>query len=260
MANDLTLTFKPDSWHSDLIRAVDGHVAQLKNVLRALEDGQFIERARAHRPGVVVQLGLAENSAVEEVAAQTATSTCFKAIASDFISFLDRLIAFQRLMRQGTIHIQRDLVSAEELLEYAKQTLEDLYGIVARDRALTNPKKVAELALTGDDEQIALSYFTLRRCIEHHGSMPDSDITLYFKLIVIFAGDKEITALPYVAKAGQAISMKIDVSSKTFPAGTRITLTEDDIDHIAMTIRFMASEIVRCVSARLLAERGAPNP
>jgi hypothetical protein len=176
--------------------------------------------------------------------ARRAAVTCFKEIVSEFISFLDRLITTKRMVEGGRVVVERSLIGEDEFKAYLVERFEQKYLDVARDRKLTNPAKLAELGVSSDLSSVAMSFFTLRRCVEHHGGVPDSDITLHFKRPTVSIKGKEILRLPQPVDAGETITVNFIDDRKILPRGQKVMLVERDIDHIAMTIQLIARELL----------------
>lgn len=91
----------------------------------------------------------------------------------------------------------------------------------------------------------ALSYFSLCRALEHHNGIPDNDIRLLYSKLTFMAGTEEITRVPYVAPEATQITMKLEDSGRTFPAGGKIRLAEHDIEQIFFTIQSVIGPQIR---------------
>jgi len=62
MPDEPFININPAGHVNDLLKAVNGHLANLKNVLRTIEDGSFAERAQTAAPGTVVRIGVGYQS------------------------------------------------------------------------------------------------------------------------------------------------------------------------------------------------------
>jgi hypothetical protein len=104
---------------------------------------------------------------------------------------------------------------------------------------LTNPRKIQELANLGTYEREALlSYFQLRRCLEHHSGIASDDITVHYSRFVISAAGEEIRNLPYVAPENTSIDAHFERET-VFPRGTKVALTEADVENICLTLQLL---------------------
>ncbi len=243
MSQQWSIGINPVGCFNQLIEAVHGHLANLKTVLRAIDDGSFRQLAQTPSPNAMMKLHVMDAATSPEGAAQRATVTCFKGMLSEFISFLDRMIATREFIKDGTIIVDRSLTGEEQINAYVQQKLEEKYLKVARDRSLTNPLKLTTLGVSSELSSVANSFFALRRCVEHHGGVLDTDIRLSFKRFSLLIRGDEVTSLPQHMDAGDALGMGIVDEQKTLAAGQKVTLTEDVIDHIATTIHLIAREI-----------------
>jgi hypothetical protein len=234
----------------ELFAAIDGQAANLRAVLRSVEAGTFVEQAQAPGARTIVHFSVANPASAADGAPSRASANAFRGMLSAFITFLDRLIAVQRLMQQGTLRVTRDLKGPEDILQFAREQIDNTFVAVARDTSLTNPKKVAELSLSPEAVEITGALFAVRRCIEHRGSVPEADLELKYRTVVVLAEDREITAMPAELKEGEALRMLIPVRSKTFPAGVKLALSEAEIDNVGLTLRLLAQEALEIFNKR----------
>lgn len=244
-----TITLNPSVYVGRLEQAVATHVGNLRNTLRALEDGSFHKRAFCSRPSAVIQFQVGqENAHDNDAVAASACNRCFLDMVRALIEYLDRMIAIRRCVQQ-TVAIPQDVTTKEKLRGFVERTVEDAYSQIAHDRGLTNPKKVAEFAGISDlARRSALSYFEVRRCLEHHSGSPESDIVAYTMKMALTINEREVTALPCVAEAGTSIKVSLSEHPRVFQSGKAICITEGDIDEIAFTIQHViAPEVRRCL-------------
>jgi hypothetical protein len=137
--------------------------------------------------GITVQY---PNINVVTGAEQRHIDTCFRAVIAAFITFLDRMIAVQKLT--GTTIPIDQTMSGEQALTRSREHIDHKILQVASDRALTNPKKIESFAGLSDfSKDAAKSYFALRRCLEHHDGIPDEDIDLIWRALRYCCGDRE---------------------------------------------------------------------
>jgi len=241
----LELKINLDTYLREFQQQLTTHLASLRATLRALEDGSFHEKAALQRSESVIhfQLGMDDSANLNMVG--DACNRCFLDLTRALITYMDRMISIRRL--KGTrVTFPSNVQSNEDLQSFVLSQFESHYRSVASDRSLTNPRKVDALSELGPfEKQASLSYFELRRCLEHHGAVPSSDITIYFIRPVVLAGDVEITQLPYVAPENIAINLRIDRPSILFAAGQKVLLKEADVENISMTLQMLIGPEVR---------------
>jgi hypothetical protein len=120
---------------------------------------------------------------------------------------------------------------------YVGELVESEYQKVARDMTLSNPGKVAQFDLLGSFEKEAtLSYFRLRRCLEHHGGIPREDLAITYYRPYLVAGEAEITRLGELLPANTGIALTAEVPRQVFHGAQEIKLNEADIEHIGFTL------------------------
>jgi len=152
---------------------------------------------------------------------------------------LKRTIGYQ-------VALTKNLSSKEELREFIDSILESAYVKVAKDSTISNPKKLAEFpALPGQLKTIALSYFALRRCLEHHSSTPTQELRVPFPKMSLFADDEEIRGFPYECKAGTAIKMSLNYPETVFPASRKILLDEPQAEAAYFAVALLLAPAVK---------------
>lgn len=242
---NLEFKINPDVYLAQMHQQTAASLAELRNTLRAIDDGSFAQRAAAPRPDGVVSFQLDGPQTVNQEAVHRACASSFLGLVRALITFIDRMVAVKRCLGQ-TIQIPSTVSTLAELQAFLDTQLEETYTNVARDTRLTNPVKLASLGVATDFvNKAALSYFSLRRCLEHHNGIPDKDIDVLYSKLTILAGNEEITKLPFVATEGMQITMKLDDSKRTFPAGDRVQLSEHDIEQIFFTIQSIIGPQIR---------------
>jgi hypothetical protein len=136
---------------------------------------------------------------------------------ASFISFLDRLIAFQDLANEKVV-VDHDITKLDDLYGYLNSKVNRRIGIVASDTSLSNPKKLARFpGLSDVSKRAVLSYFALRRCIEHHQSVPEDDIHVSVWAHKVFIDDVEVLQLPARCTEGQRVEYRIIGEERIFP-------------------------------------------
>src|SRR5450759_1011013 len=98
-----TIAIDIGAYAGTMNRAVEGHVADMKTALRAIEDGSFIERATARRPDAVIHFITSDRALALEGAAQRVVRTCYRAIVTELVAFMDSLVAVRRLLIDGCL-------------------------------------------------------------------------------------------------------------------------------------------------------------
>ncbi len=241
---NLEFKINPDVYLAQMHQQTAAALAELRNTLRALDDGSFAQRAAAPRPEGVVSFRL-DNPPADQDGVHRACASCFLGLVRALITFIDRMVAVKRIIGQS-VQIPSTVLNLADLQTFLSNRLEETYTNVARDTRLTNPTKLSSLGIGSDFvKAAALSYFSLRRCLEHHNGIPDKDILLLYSKLMFSAGDEEITKLPFVAKEGANITMKLDDSERVFHAGVKVELTEHDIEQIFFTIQSVVGPQIR---------------
>jgi hypothetical protein len=249
MAARISVTLDPAAWLAELQTDLDAALADLIQICSASENKNYAETVSEHRVGIA-RILLENPEALGETAPERAARACFLGGIGKFISFLDKLIANQRIVRNG-ITITRALNGEDEIRSYVNECLDRQIKEVASDRSLTNPRKlgcfqVAELVKT-----TALAYFELRRALEHHQDAPQQDFSFPMMRIGFFVDDSEILELPAECGPGQTINMRTITDRRNCPAGRRIILTPEDAHALLFTLRnILAPELFRaCVES-----------
>jgi hypothetical protein len=243
MSEEPDIRVSPEIYHGPFVRAMDGHIADLKAILRSLEDGSFIERATTPSPGALLKLSIDRNSTPEKDAVQRACGNCFRAIISDFLGFIDRIIAFNQVLNRGSIRVDEPVISKDEVLGLIRNALDDEYRHVARDTSLKNPAKIERVLRTKDGVRIAKSLVSVRNCLEHRGGVPEKNTDFVYRRLTLSTGGVEVKSFP-AEVVDEKMTLDLRVENRTFEGGKKIELTEVDIDNVAWTVRFLATEIV----------------
>ena len=174
------------------------------------------------------------------------------------ISFIDRMIAASEAsFNTIEIPVDRPLKSEAEILDYVSQKLSELLeeaiSKVIVDVSLTNPKKLAKFAsLSSFSKQACLSYFALRRCVEHHNSVPLNNIRLLFRRLIVYVAGKELVQLPHIVEAGGQVSVQLKDHYKDFEKGKPVELSEDELEQIVLSIKAVIAPEIASVAASAL--------
>jgi len=238
---------------SMLSKAVTEHMAALRVGLRSLEDGSFKSKAETPRPGALMQFSLQLPVDVNrDAAAAQLCNRCFVSIVGELVTYLDRMIAFKRL-RSKQLFIPTGVRTRDDVLQLIQRLLDEEYTAVARDTSLSNPKKLAEFpGIVQIANDSCLSYFSVRRCLEHHGGRAAEDLVISYGRLKLIAGDgsMEFTQPGQPGPPGVGINLSMDHTSRVLPAGNAVALKEDELEHIVFTIQMLIGpEIKRVLDA-----------
>jgi hypothetical protein len=243
---DISVTIRLPDYRDQLMQQIGSHVADLTQALRSLEEGTFSEQAMKKGQSQVFHVTYS-NLDIQRGAEQRHIEKCFRAVIASFITYLDQMIAMQRLSVEG-IPIEK-VLEQHEALEYVQGQIQHAITVVATDRSLTNPKKIESfLGLRQWSKDAALSLFALRRCYEHHGGVAESDFTIRYGATRIFGGDQEIGSLPFMLHAGQGLSLRRIEKEIDVKAGKPVQLTEQEFRDIVFTIEVLGLEILEIAS------------
>lgn len=243
---NISVTIRLPDYRDQLSRQIGAHVADLTHALRSLEDGSFSAQATKKSQSQVFQVGYS-NLDIQRDAEQRHIEKCFRAVIASFVTYLDQMIAMQRLSATG-VPIEKDL-EPHEVLEYVQGQIQHGITAVATDRSLTNPKKIECFqSLRQWSKDAALSFFALRRCYEHHGAIAESRFTIRYGALRIFGGDQEIGSLPFMLGKGQGLFLKQIEKEIEVEAGDRVRLTEQQLRDIVYTIEVLGLEILEITS------------
>ncbi len=239
----------PGFYLAVLSSAITQHLADLRVALRSFEDGSFRGKA-ATGAGKVLNFAI-EPEGLAAHAPTRLCNRCFVSIVGEMVTYLDRMIALQNAIAGPPM--PPDARSKDDLLRQVATRLDDEYRAVASDTSLTNPKKLDRFSTIDVSlaREPALSYFQLRRAIEHHGSRPLRSIVLRFARLKLLAGSDEITEMGRPLPENTGISLGMQVESREFIAGQPIKLRETELEHISFTIQHLIAPEIR----RVLVER-----
>ncbi len=238
------VTMDITNWLGQMQQEMDGCLADLAQVSVASERKNYADNLAALQFGVT-RLILEHPERLEAIAPERAARACFLSAIGKFISFLDKLIANQRLSKDG-ISINRNL-SIDDLQNYVNEYMEERIAKVAKDTSLTNPKKIA--CFPGANAMIrdtAVGYLELRRALEHHQDVSEKELVVHVHRMALVVDDVEITALPYNINKGQTLGVRISREERRYSPGVKITLSPQDALGLVFTMRnVLAPEIFR---------------
>jgi hypothetical protein len=239
------------SWLLQLNAQLDGALADLAHTMRSVQSGTYVKNANHQTFGLVEADFGPDPTHLAERAIERAAETCFRSVIASFISFLDRLIAFQDLGTEKVV-VDHEITKLDELYVYLNSKVQRRIEIVASDRALTNPKKLARFdGVCEVSKRAVLGYFALRRCIEHHQSVAQEDIHVSVWGHKLFIDNVEILELPARCREGQRVEYRIVGEERVFYKGSRVKLDPKDVHSIVVALRgSIAPEIFNLHAAR----------
>lgn len=251
-----TIMINADWYIGGLQSTLAAEIAALRNSLRAIEDGSFLERAMIPRPDAVLKFQVDVTASRAEPARAAACNRCFLGLVRALIAFIDRMLALQEFTRHPAA-LAGHIATIEDLRRFIAERIDETYRRFAADTRLRNPSKLDMFQGLGDfAKKASLSYFALRRSLEHHGGVPREDVTVHFLKHTLLAGDQEIARLPFQAEAGTQIRVRADEVSRAFLPGEKAALSEADVEAIFFTIQtLVAPSIVRT----LVPPRSSPS-
>ena len=242
------LTINPDVYLSQLHLEMSGHLARLRTITQAIEDGSFISSANAPRPGDIVRLvmGIDESFLARSDQVANSRNHCFLDMIRSLIGYMDRMISVRRVAKQ-TMIVPDGGWSLDDALQALQMRLEREYEIVVRDTTLSNPKKIAQFSsVSVSTRTAALQYFDVRRCLEHHGGIPSKALSMSVLGFKVLADGTPITSLPYQADKGTILEFHRTQSEITLPAAHPIKLADADLEGVYhLIVDVIASEIHR---------------
>ncbi len=216
---------------------LDAALADLAHTIQGVQSGTYPQNANNQSFGLVQANFVPDATHLAGRAIERAAVTCFRSVMASFIGFLDRLIAFQDLVNEKVV-VDHDITKLDDLYAYLNSKVAHRIGIVASDTSLTNPKKLARFpGLSEISKHAVLGYFALRRCIEHHQSVPQEDIHVSVWSHKLFIDDVEILQLPAHCREGQKVEYRVFGEERIFRKGSRITLDAQDVHSIVVALR-----------------------
>lgn len=246
----ISVKINPQQYLFVLTQKLGGHFSDLRVALRSLEDGSFAEKAAKSRPGSLLDI-MFEKLAPHDEAVKRLCNRCFINLVGELITFLDRMIALQSFVSKS---VQLPSVTnIDELKAIVTERLEEEYRMVSTDTKLSNPVKLAKFSgIDSFAQECALSYFAIRRAIEHHGGHNLNELTMKYMRLKLLAGEMEITYTGQHAPPNTGISLRADHVSRSIAARSDVILTEEELEHIVFTINnLIAPEIQRVVAVSL---------
>lgn len=238
-AINLQINVNPQVYLAQLVDALGGHISDLRNTLRTIEDESFSARAKQQGPNMIVHIQASEKALGKDDATQRAVDNCFLAMMRSLITFVDRVLAMKNAIAQPIRNIPAE-VANNNLASFVEEHLENCYRKVAENTSLTNPKKVE--MLTGLPDWIRDSVramFAVRRALEHHSGVAKADIRLSLRRTIFTIGDEELKNVPMEFKDGGTLSIRIVEAEIHLPANTPIRLSDIDLEYLFFTLQSM---------------------
>jgi hypothetical protein len=224
-------------WLCELNLQLDGALADLAHTMQSVQTGTYARDANGQSFGLVQASFVPDATHLATRALERAAVTCFRSAIASFISFLDRLIALQDLANEKVV-VDHDITKLDDFYAYLNAKVNRRIAIVASDTSLSNPKKLARFPGLSEISKCAvLSYFALRRCIEHHQSVPQDDIHVSVWAHKLFIDDLEVLQLPARCTEGQRVEYRIIGEERIFLKGSKVTLDSQDVHSIIVALR-----------------------
>ena len=105
------------SWLCELNGQVDGALADLANTMQRVQSGTYARNANGRSFGLVQANFLPDATHLAIRALERAALTCFRSAIASFISFLDRLIAFQDFANEKPV-VDHDITNLDDFYAY----------------------------------------------------------------------------------------------------------------------------------------------
>lgn len=248
-------------WLWELNAQLDGALADLAHTMHSVQNGTYANHATGQSFGLVQANFLPNAMPLAARALERAATNCFRSVIANFISFLDRLIAFQDLATAKVV-ADRDITTLDDLYAYLNSKVNRRIGMIASDTSLSNPKKLARFpGLSEVAKHAVLGYLALRRCIEHHQFVAQEDIHISIWAHKVFIDDVEVLQLPARCTEGQRVEYRIIGEERIFPKGSKVTLNPQDVHSIVTALRgSIAPEIFNLHAARFQPRAIQPEP
>lgn len=97
MPQQIQLTIHVNNYGSEFQQQITTDLANLRHMLRGIEDGSFADKANLGSPDAVLSLQISQPNISSGYAVTAACNRCFLDITRDVISFIDRIITAKRL-------------------------------------------------------------------------------------------------------------------------------------------------------------------
>jgi hypothetical protein len=105
------------SWLCELNEQVDGALADLAHTMQRVQSGTYARNANGQSFGLVQANFLPDATHLAIRALERAALTCFRSAIASFISFLDRLIAFQDFANEKPV-VDHDITNLDDFYAY----------------------------------------------------------------------------------------------------------------------------------------------
>jgi len=104
-------------WLCELNEQVDGALADLAHTMQSVQSGTYARNATGQSFGLVQANFLPDATHLAIRALERAALTCFRSAIASFISFLDRLIAFQDFANEKPV-VDHDITNLDDFYAY----------------------------------------------------------------------------------------------------------------------------------------------
>jgi hypothetical protein len=228
-----------------LQREIDGALGDLIQVCSAAAKQRLYEEQIENFRFGLMRLNLEKAEQLGEEAPERAARTCYLNVIGKYITFLDKMIAAQRITKDGIVMDRT--ITVDELSAFIIGYVDAKVAEVSKDRKLTNPKKIGNFPKASDYAlNTSLAYFELRRGLEHHGDLLEKDLIIPVQRVAIFIDNEEVKTLPCPLNKGQAVGVKLVGEERRYAQGKAVVLSPQDAHDLAFTIRaVLAPEVFR---------------
>jgi len=231
-----------------LLQELSAHRGDLRHALRSVAEVGYQEHGCSAGAGRIGELSFEVTHSAAEGLENRQSARAFTAMMAAFVGFLDRVLSAAALMRQG-LRADREFQTAEALLAFARQRLDDAYLSYARDSSVSNQHKVRSIpALRPGAQDILLELFALRRAVEHRAGRPDRALSIRHRRMVFYAADRRLEALPAMLNEGESLAVRAEDSDpEVFAAGEPVQITEAFIEGVTSSLTYISAETIECL-------------
>jgi hypothetical protein len=236
----------------DFQRALVDRLTEMRAALGAIESDPRDTRER-HAPGAIVGLQLQADPTDTREATTRTCNRCFRELFSALVLYVDNLVAIKRTQARGLQRITGlppGPIDPARLGSWFQDTLRGEYIEVSTNNRLSLKKKLAELGPIASELQEQLADLSLlRNCLEHHGGVvAKEELRLHYLVRSITIDGDPVASLPARFEAGQAIGARVDVVPRVLKAEERVSLTEEEVEGVALFFKHIAGPAVLCTA------------
>jgi hypothetical protein len=229
------LNIDPTFYYNRFVHASGQRIQDMRVVLRALEKHAYQDLATAKPTEAIINLLMLPTVEIAGVIDRQ-TRACTAGILEDFVVLLDELIALKTVHEDGGILTEHLLEGEEQIRDYVEEYIQKEAMKIATNQYFQVPKKVAFFAVSEEVRQIVDGYNKLRIAIRHHNGIAKQSIMFTTLNLGMVISGRSVDSFPAVAKKGETISMKSELITKIFNAGQSVSISEEDVHFMALTL------------------------